>query len=174
MPTRKAVAVPAPRRRHANAKAAQRAPRPAKRPAGVSEAILDRRQKAIALRTGGASYREIATQLGCDVATAWDDVQTVLETTTHEIESSAGTLRALECRRLDMFTLSLVSKVQAGDVKAVQALVQVSTRRARLLGLDAPIDVRQQIDVSRLNEDELEQFIVLMQKVTGGVTLSGR
>lgn len=127
----------------------KRAPRPpsTKRNAIQSERprlhedaeIAARRVKALDLAIAGASYRQIATQTGVSLATAWDDVQAELGALDACRREQAERLRDLSLKRLDKWTLALAPKAQHGDEKAVRVLVQIEDRRAKLLGLDAPL-----------------------------------
>ena len=49
----------------------------------------------------------------------------------------AGTATGEQVGRLDRMIIALTPAAEAGDVKAVQALLAVEDRRAKLLGLDA-------------------------------------
>lgn len=108
---------------------------------GEEERIAVRRVQALQLRKAGASYRQIATQLGVDIATAWSDVQAELLQLRTLATTTAEDVKALELQRLDALTAGLFVKATSsgGDARAVTALVRVSERRARLLGLDAPV-----------------------------------
>lgn len=132
---------------------------------GEDEAIAERRAKALVLRKAGASYRAIARECGVDVATAWSDVQTELAELRQVARETAEDVKQIELGRLDDWTIGLTNRARQGDEKAVRALVQVSQRRARLLGLDAPIGVS--IDPSGLSDDELAALTVLLRKATG-------
>ena len=48
--------------------------------------------------------------------------------------------RALELARLDALQASLWDRAEAGDVKAVNAVLRIIDQRSRLLGLDKPGD----------------------------------
>jgi len=111
---------------------------------GEEEQIAARRVQALNLRKAGASYRAIAQQLGVDVSTAWSDVQAELGALRALATTAAEDVRALELQRLDALTAGLFVKAtqQGGDARAVMALVRVSDRRAKLLGLDAPVKVQ--------------------------------
>lgn len=114
----------------------QRPPHP-----GEEERIAERRVKALNLRKAGASYRAIARELQVDLATAWSDVQAELLALRTLATQAAEDVKALELQRLDALTAGLFAKAtqHGGDARAVAALVRVSDRRAKLLGLDAPV-----------------------------------
>ena len=134
---------PDPRRPQGNATDAQR--RPGRGRPGQLEAIAERRVRAFELRKTGASYRQIAQALAVDTHTAWGDVAAELGTLRETAVGEATELRALELERLDGMTSGLWPQVRTGSAPAVAALVRVSERRARLLGLDAPIASRTEV-----------------------------
>lgn len=115
--------------------------------ASANVAIRDAR--ALRLRLAGVPYPEIAAQLNFTTAKlAWDSVQRELR---RRLVEPADQLRDLELMRLDRVQM-VVWKVIVDpnsrfvDVdKAVKTFLQVSKRRADLLGLDAP----KKIDISR-------------------------
>lgn len=161
-----------PRGAKANGKRTQRQ-RPPTAP-GEAERIAARRIDAMRLRKAGHSYRAIAARLRVDVATAWDDVQAELTALRGLTVKVAEDVRAIELQRLDDATLGLGPKIKKGDPKAVMAMVRVSDRRAKLLGLDAP--QRREVtgadgaplvppaDLSRLTSEELEALAALVSK----------
>ena len=108
---------------------------------GTTEEISERRFRAFELRKAGASYRAITRQCGVSVETAWSDVQSELLALRQLTVKLAEDVRELELRRLDDWTLALTPKARTGDTKAIMTLVRVAERRARLLGIDSPIEV---------------------------------
>ena len=105
------------------------------RPPGEDAAKRDRAVKALDLRIGGATYRQIGAHLGVSECTAYHDVQDELDAIGKE---KAERLRELEIQRLDALTMALAPGIQSGDVRAILATVRVMERRAKLLGLDGP------------------------------------
>jgi hypothetical protein len=54
------------------------------------------------------------------------------------LQVAAEELRTLECARLDHYLRKLRSHINRGSFRAIESALKVATRRARLLGLDAP------------------------------------
>jgi hypothetical protein len=106
---------------------------------GHRERTVLRQAAALRLRTAGASYRQIGEQLGTSAVQAWRDVGFALGEVVERRNEDAVALRTLELERLDRLTLALWPKAQKAHVDAVRALVRVSERRCRLLGLDATV-----------------------------------
>ncbi len=99
--------------------------------------VQGRQLQALELRKAGVSYEAIASRLGYrDRSGAYRAVTAALKLTLRE---PAEELRTLELERLDAMLLALWRRVQAGDEKAVDRVLRIMERRARLLGLDAPL-----------------------------------
>lgn len=164
---RQAVVPPVQARRRPNAKGDQRIPKQP-RPAGKDEALSLRRQQAFQFRIKGYSYRAIADELHVDVATAYADVlaeMAYLRQTTTEL---AEQVREQSLARMDAAVKGLEPLVAQGNPKAVQALIQVESRRARLLGLDQPEQLRVQVDRYRTMDDaELQAEIARLRTEVG-------
>lgn len=101
-------------------------------PAAVADA--ERRTRAVQLRKAGATFEQIAQQVGySDKSAAYNAVQIALQ---HLEREPAEELLALELARLDEMQLALAQRVRNGDEKAIQAALAVMDRRARYLGLN--------------------------------------
>lgn len=98
-------------------------------------------EQALELRIAGASFRAIAKQLGIGLRQAYELVSDGLAALKDDRDDAAERLRALEVERCDRMTLALGRKVVNGEERAVRAAVAVMDRRAKLLGLDAPVKV---------------------------------
>lgn len=106
-------------------------------------AILQRQLQALELRKQGLTYRDIGDKLSISYQQAHNDVNAELKRlATLTLESAEG-LRQLELERLDMLIKGLEPMARVGNPGAVTAYLRVMERRAKLLGLDAP--VRQEV-----------------------------
>jgi len=111
--------------------------------------LAERRNIAIELRKSGLSYRAIATEIRLmsgmpprySEAMAYRDVTSELQRLNEKSAEVAKEVRRLELERLDALTESLWDMAIKGDNAAIDRLLRISERRARLLGLDAPRDV---------------------------------
>jgi hypothetical protein len=100
-----------------------------------------RQLQALELRLAGVTYEQIATQLGyASRSGAHRAVESALKQTLRE---PAEALRELSAQRLDRATTALWRRVQDGDAHAIDVLLRIEARRARLLGLDAPASLEQ-------------------------------
>ena len=101
--------------------------------------IAERRIQALDLRKGGASFRAIGKQLNISYEQARMDVEAVLTALAARSQELAAEHRQLELERLDRLLLAVWSSATKGDTAAVTAALKISDRRAKLLGLDAPV-----------------------------------
>jgi hypothetical protein len=119
----------------------------------TSERILhghDRQLQALALRKDGRDYRYIANQLEyAGPSGAYQAVMTALKETLRE---PAEEVRALELDRLDCMLAAIWPQALSGDLKAIDSTLRLMDRRARFLGLDAPVRVDIEGDIRLLAE----------------------
>ena len=94
--------------------------------------------RALELRLAGASYRQIGLQTGVSHAQAFRDVQTILK---EYLTEPTEEVRKVELGRLDSLLVAHWIKATAGDYKATTMVLAIMDRRARLLGLDAPVRI---------------------------------
>ena len=98
------------------------------------QALID--TEALKLRSRGYTYQQIADHMGCSKPTAYARVQRALAAIPAE---AAEEYRRLENDRLD--TLQAIAMHEAITKKSMQAIdrvLHIMDRRAKLLGLDAP------------------------------------
>jgi len=92
--------------------------------------------EALRMRSRGYTYQQIADNMGCSKPTAYARVQRALAAIPAE---AAEEYRRLENDRLD--TLQAIAMHEAMTKKSMQAIdrvLHIMDRRAKLLGLDAP------------------------------------
>lgn len=99
-------------------------------------AARERARKALELRKAGAQYVDIATALGyADHSGARRAVERALARLTAE---PAAELRQIEVLRLDRMLQALWEQAVKGNQGAIDRVLKIAERRAKLLGLDAP------------------------------------
>lgn len=108
---------------------------------------------ALALRTSGSSYEEIATQLGWKSRSA--AVKAVRRALDRSLQPVADEYRALQMQRLDAMRRGIWPKVERGDARAVEVAVKIEEREAKLLGLDMP---QQIVAASLVQSDVVIRF----------------
>lgn len=106
---------------------------------------LDREIEAINYRRMGMTYSDIAKTLG--YADHVGALRAVKRGMRKALQEPADELRELEAARLDRAQEKIWPKVEEGDVRAITALLRIMERRAKLLGLDAPLKIQQDIAV---------------------------
>lgn len=103
--------------------------------------IAERRTRAAQLRRSGASWADIARELGyCSPSAATQDVRRALAQRLREQGEALDEWRLLETDHLDDLRRRamaiLVSAPPETQLKAIDRLVRIAERRSRLLGLD--------------------------------------
>lgn len=96
-------------------------------------------EQAIELRRSGLGFVDIGTKLGIGKSTAHRLVEAGMADARAQITASADDLKAQELSRLDGLLLKLYPVAAAGDVQAIDRVIKIIERRAKLLGLDAPV-----------------------------------
>ena len=141
-----------------------------------AEQLAVRRSRALSLRLSGASYRDIAAELDVSLRRAYVDVQQELALLNPLKKATAERLRELEAARLDRWLRTLSTRIAAATdrpssvsnpslVSLINTAVNVATRRAKLLGLDAPTKVAQtdvggrDVPMVRLSQRELDMRV---------------
>ena len=129
---------------------------------GQSEKAAQRRIQSLQLRTAGFSYRQIGAQLGVSEAQAHRDVHRELGKLAEKTEGHAREYRQLELERVDALMAPLwprargrrVTNPDTGvvedippDLKAMDRLMRLMERRAKLLGLDLQPDEKDDTEV---------------------------
>lgn len=99
---------------------------------------LEREAQAIELRKSGMSYPKIAAALGISVSGTAKIVRKVMARLRHVTDEKAEQLRQFDLDRLDTMLNGVWDNATAGNVNAIECVLKIMTRRARLLGLDAP------------------------------------
>lgn len=100
---------------------------------------LQRQQAALEFRRAGLGYVEIGNQLGIGKSQAHRLVTEALKEAAAQVVEDADVLRAEEVSRLDGMLRGLWQDARKGNVGAVDRVLKIMERRAKLLGLDAPV-----------------------------------
>lgn len=92
----------------------------------------EKQKKALELRLGGATYQQIADNVGyTGPSAAHKAVKTALDAIPKE---AAESLRNLELARLDEMQMRLTARLRAGDLDVTNKLIRVMEHRAKLTG----------------------------------------
>lgn len=100
----------------------------------------EKQRRALALRTTGASYEQIAQAMGYRTrAGAWVAVQEALRKT---LQEPADEVRKLELARLDRWLLTIWPQIQAGSLEALDRGLKIQAQRTYYItGLKVPQQV---------------------------------
>lgn len=131
---------------------------------GTTADSLEKERKAIELRRAGYTYDEIAQAIGyADHTGARDAVTRAIRRATNE--AGVGELRQQELDRLDRLQRSVWTNAIQGDLQAVATVLRIIDRRAKLLGLDAP--VKQEITVETLDGGMIDREVARLVELLG-------
>lgn len=101
-----------------------------------TEDTITKERQALGMRRAGLTYDEIARNLGYSHASAARKaVQRGLKRT---LQDDADATRQLEADRLDRLQAGVWTAAAGGDVQALDRVLKIMDRRAKLLGLDVP------------------------------------
>jgi len=114
------------------------------RPSRITPSVLERERKVLELRRGGLTFDLIAKEL--DFKHASGAHKAYLNACKRIVLSEVVEIRNIETERLDIAQTAIWNGVLRGDIPAINTLLRIMERRARLLGLDSP--TRAQIEVT--------------------------
>jgi hypothetical protein len=101
---------------------------------------LELQSQALELRRAGNGYEAIAQKLGIGKSSAHRMVEAAMAGARAQISASVDDLRADELSRLDGMLAKLWPKVTDNpDVAVIDRIIKIGERRAKLMGLDAPV-----------------------------------
>ena len=108
-----------------------------------SPELVDKEVKVLELRRAGLTWQRIAEETGyADHTGAYAAYKRAIKRTQQQ---PADELRETELDRVDRLQLALWPKAMKGDNASINTIVRLMERRARLLGLDTPIKIQQDI-----------------------------
>lgn len=95
--------------------------------------------KALELRRNGFTYAQIGDALGVSKQNAYKTVQKALNQDIAMSSEDREQVRKLELDRCDYMQQAHWDKAMAGDEGKTLIILKIMERRAKLLGLDAPV-----------------------------------
>ena len=110
----------------------------------------DRRAKVLTYRMSGASTRDIAAKLDCSHTTVERDITALMDEVNRHNAERAGEMHALENARLDKLQGAVWVTALTGHPDSVRTVLSVMERRAKLNGLDKPIQIEAMLGESLL------------------------
>ena len=105
--------------------------------------LVDKEIKVLELRRAGLTWQRISEETGfADASGAYLAYKRAIKRT---MQQPADELREQELDRIDRLQLALWPKAMKGDNASINTIVRLMERRARLLGLDTPIKIQQDV-----------------------------
>jgi hypothetical protein len=92
----------------------------------------------LSLRRAGRSYAEISAATSIPKTTVYRLVHAALEDYRCRTQTDVDEHIALQIARLDSALAAITPKIEAGSLEACDRMLKIESRRAALLGLDAP------------------------------------
>lgn len=120
-----------------------------------------RRERALELRIQGWSYEKIVGEVKVAIKTVREDVEKMLK---ERDQVLVPQLRAMEEKRLDIALAAAMQVLEANPgtelaLKASDRIVRAVTARARLLGLEAPVELNVRTYEKTQQDLELEELV---------------
>jgi predicted DNA-binding protein (UPF0251 family) len=132
-----------PKRQHTKPKGAKLTER---RRSGTRPKAIAAREIEVAIlrlkRDECLTVREIADRLGIGKSTVHERLKSALDEMEEVASEERERLRRIEYARLEHYTAQLSTKIERGNMKAIDRAIKLSQRRSALLGLDAPSQSR--------------------------------
>lgn len=114
-------------------------------------AAVERQRKALELRKGGHTYQDIADKLDYGGPSgAYTAIRAALKAL---VKEPAEEVLALELARLDVMLAGLWIDARKGNVLKIDRVLKIMSRRADLLGLDAPKTYKDVTDYQKAAEE---------------------
>jgi predicted transcriptional regulator len=132
-----------------------------RRPQKTSPRAIQRAEleaSAVEMRKRGATYMQIAKTLGVADTVVFDYVSKALARLNTHTTEELGVLRQMELQRLDSLMFSAWAAAQRGESRAIETVLKIMERRAKMLGLDAPTKLM-------LSSEEYDQFTAYKTKL---------
>jgi len=108
-----------------------------------SPELVDREMKVLNFRRAGYTWQAIAEKTGyADHTGAYAAYKRAIQRT---MQQPADELREQELDRIDRLQLAAWPQAMKGDVRSILAIARLMERRAKLLGLDKPIKIEQEV-----------------------------
>jgi hypothetical protein len=134
---------------------------PSKRRSANSVDLRARRIGELEMRIKGYTYREIMAKYGVSHSVILKDIEIMLA---EREQGAVQTMRELEAERLDAAVREVMGIMSGRQppmvrLKAVDTLARLIGRRARLFGLDAPVQVEATVREVTQADLELEELL---------------
>ena len=134
-----------------------------KHPQANNPNVIDKERQVVELKRAGATYDDCARIVGYATPQgAYLAFQRALKRTL--VAAGTEELREIELDRLDRLQRGVWAAAASGDVQAINTVLRIMDRRARYLGLDAPLVAHltvEQVDNSSVDA-EVQRLVALL------------
>lgn len=121
-----------------------------------SPELVDKEVRVLELRRMGFTWARIAEQVGyADHTGAYAAYKRAIKRTQQQ---PADELREQELDRIDRLQLALWPNAMKGNAQAVSTIIRLMERRSKLLGLDMPIKIEQEVTTWN-GEDSIDRAV---------------
>jgi hypothetical protein len=135
--------------------------------ANISEAdLLAKEAKVLDLRRAGFTFQRIAEEVGYNQASGAQRAYNRIMA--RNIPQAPEEHRQQELDRLDRMQVALWPRAMKGDDKAINTIIRLMERRARLVGIDAPTRIQAEVvnyDGNRDIDGDIERIVNLIRGV---------
>ncbi len=135
--------------------------------------LVDKEIKVLELRRAGLTWSAIADQTGyADATGAYAAYKRAIK---RVLDEPADEVRKQELDRIDRLQVAVWNRALKGDDKAINTVLRLMERRARLLGLDAAQRVQAEVvtyDGHRDIDGEIERILQIIRSVDHGEPLA--
>jgi hypothetical protein len=123
--------------------------------------VIAKERQSLLLRQQGYTFDEIASRLGYKGESGAREAfrRALLRT----LQEPAREVRELEINRLDIAQVAIWDRVQNGDLPAIVVLLKIMERRAKYLGLDAP--VKAQIEATYYDTEIIDAEVLRLIRI---------
>ena len=116
---------------------------------------MNRRLKALELKTMGHTVRDIAEQLNVSPTTAHNDIDALLSDMANKDTSRANNSKMLVNQRYEALIRAYFDKAIGGDIEAAKLVIDILFRQSKINGL---IPKEPLLNINQINPPELEAF----------------
>jgi len=133
------------------------------RPSRITPEVLEKEAEVLRYRRAGLTFDLIAQRL--EYADASGAHRAYVRACNRIVTPEVEEIRREEQERLDLAQAAIWPAVLRGEIPSVGALVRIMERRARLLGLDMPARIQQEITTFEGGTDidrEVQRLVALL------------
>ena len=131
--------------------------------------VIDREVKVLELRRAGLTWQKIAVEVGyADPTGAYAAYKRAVK---RVLQEPAEEVRQQEIDRLDRLQVAVWPRAMKGDDRAINTILRLMERRAKLLGLDAAQKVQAEVttfDGHRDIDGEIERIVEIIRNANHG------